>query len=93
MLSLVVICSLSAVVERKMVSRVAITKRTKTEKLELCCHLRIPSIVLSFCPRLLMQVEKGEVTAVLLVCKWGGEMTHAGIGQARQYAPVFWDDM
>lgn len=39
------------------------------------------------------QVEKGEVTAVLLVCKWGGEMTHAGIGQARQYAPVFWDDM
>lgn len=41
----------------------------------------------------LMQVDKGEVAAVLLVCKWGGEMTHAGIGQARQYAPVFWDDM
>ena len=29
----------------------------------------------------------------LLVCKWGGELTHAGIGQAEQYGPVFWDEM
>ena len=38
------------------------------------------------------KVEGGRVTQVLLVCKWGGEMTHAGLGQARQYAAAFWDD-
>ena len=39
------------------------------------------------------KVDNGRVVQVLLVCKWGGEMTHAGLGQARQYAAAFWDDV
>ena len=39
------------------------------------------------------KVEKGKVVQALLIVKWGGEMTHAGVGQARQYAAAFWDDM
>ena len=39
------------------------------------------------------KVDNGRVVQVLLVCKWGGEMTHAGFGQARQYAAAFWDDV
>ena len=39
------------------------------------------------------KVENNKVTQVLLIVKWGGEMTHAGVGQARQYAAAFWDDM
>jgi len=44
------------------------------------------------------KTEKGKdgkerVVQALLIVKWGGEMTHAGVGQARQYAAAFWDDM
>jgi hypothetical protein len=40
-----------------------------------------------------LEVRDGTVVEAILVCKWGGEMTHAGIGQAHQYGPVFWDEM
>jgi hypothetical protein len=31
------------------------------------------------------------VVDVLLVCKWGGEITHAGLKQTSSFAPIFWD--
>jgi Diphosphoinositol pentakisphosphate kinase 2 N-terminal domain/Histidine phosphatase superfamily (branch 2) len=38
-------------------------------------------------------IVAGQVVKCLLVCKWGGQMTHSGWGQVQQYAPVFWDEM
>jgi hypothetical protein len=39
------------------------------------------------------KVDGERVVEALLVCKWGGETTHAGILQAHQYTPVFWEEM
>lgn len=36
---------------------------------------------------------QGRVRQALLVCKWGGGMTHAGHLQAMQYANAFWNDI
>ena len=42
--------------------------------------------------RFTFQLYDGKVAQALLVCKWGGEITHAGIAQAARYAPIFWDE-
>lgn len=38
-----------------------------------------------------VQIKPRSADSVNVVCKWGGEMTHAGFGQVKQYVPVFWD--
>ena len=60
--------------------------------------MRVRTVLLKQYPGIKIQLKAtkssaGHVTQALLVCKWGGQMTHAGIGQARQYAAAFWDDI
>lgn len=37
--------------------------------------------------------DQKTVKECMFVCKWGGEITHAGLAQTRQYVPVFWDEI
>lgn len=37
--------------------------------------------------------DTGAPERVILICKWGGEITHAGIAQTKAYVPIFWDEM
>ena len=40
-----------------------------------------------------LKIVDGRVVNCQIVCKWGGELTHAGTEQTIQYVPVFWDEM
>jgi len=40
-----------------------------------------------------LKQKDGKTVKAQLICKWGGEITHAGIKQTLQYAPVFWDEL
>ena len=39
------------------------------------------------------RVEQEKVVECLVVCKWGGVLTHMGEEQAKIYVPNFWDEM
>jgi hypothetical protein len=37
--------------------------------------------------------KENVMIGVMLICKWGGQITHAGKQQTKDYVPVFWDEM